>query len=445
MKRERIAVIGAGMAGTSAAFRLQQAGNDVVLFESEGRVGGRVGTVEQGGYRMDIGAAVFLGTYRESIQTIHDVGLSQQLNERPCIGGIPRGGKMHVLDFRHPARSFLTTDLFSLRAKLRATKLVGMLARNFAHLGYDDYEGLARIDGETSLAYSKRALGDELRDYFTEPLVRGTWAAEDRESSNALMLWSIKNMFAPSVFGLETGMGALPNAMAALVDTRTSHRVSNVTDNGKRVVVTFTDPVQNAERSEEFDAAVIATTAQPALDMYPQMDENHRQLYSTARYRGMVASMVGLNRAPTDTLTYVLVPTVEDPHYLAVISDHNKTSGHVPAGRSLYTLNSTHEHLMATMDWSESQMRDDAIACVKRYHGGDVEGTIDQFLLNRWKVVVPVVDAGRFREINRFQKALTTKGRVQFAGDLDRIPGVNGALVSGWDAAKRLMAGAVHR
>jgi protoporphyrinogen oxidase len=221
--------------------------------------------------------------------------------------------------------------------------------------------------------------------------------------------------------------------------------VKNVTDNGRRVEVTYIDPARNVERMEEFDAAVIATTAKPALEMYPQMDENHRQLYSTARYRGMVASMVGLNRAPTDTLTYVLVPTIEDPHYLAVISDHNKTSGHVPTGKSLYTLNSTHEHLMATMDWSESRMRDDAIACVKRYHGGDVEGTIDQFRLNRWPAVVPVLDAGRFREINRFQKALSSNGRVQFASDLDRIPGVNGALVSGWDAAKRLLAGAAHR
>jgi hypothetical protein len=31
---------------------------------------------------------------------------------------------------------------------------------------------------------------------------------------------------------------------------------------------------------------------------------------------------------------------------------------------------------------------------------------------------------------------------VQLASDLDRIPGVNGALVSGWDAAQRIAAGA---
>ena len=53
-----------------------------------------------------------------------------------------------------------------------------------------------------------------------------------------------------------------------------------------------------------------------------------------------------------------------------------------------------------------------------------------------------MVDTGRFGLMARFKERLDLSARVQFASDLDRIPGVNGALVSGWEAADRVAVGA---
>jgi hypothetical protein len=47
---------------------------------------------------------------------------------------------------------------------------------------------------------------------------------------------------------------------------------------------------------------------------------------------------------------------------------------------------------------------------------------------------------GRFREVAKYQKTINPHARVQFAGDLDPIGGVNAALVSGHKAAKRVAA-----
>jgi cation diffusion facilitator CzcD-associated flavoprotein CzcO len=48
--RGPVAVIGAGLAGLTAAYRLQQRGFDVTVFEARDRVGGRVWTVRKGDY-----------------------------------------------------------------------------------------------------------------------------------------------------------------------------------------------------------------------------------------------------------------------------------------------------------------------------------------------------------------------------------------------------------
>jgi len=42
--------------------------------------------------------------------------------------------------------------------------------------------------------------------------------------------------------------------------------------------------------------------------------------------------------------------------------------------------------------------------------------------------------------IAEYKKRLDPTARVQFAGDMDRIPGLNGGLVSGKEAAARVSA-----
>jgi monoamine oxidase len=87
--RGTVAVVGAGLAGLTAAYRLQQSGFGVSVFEARDRVGGRAWAVRKGDYIMDLGAAFYLGTYRESIDLIHEVGLGPLFTEVPVWGVMP--------------------------------------------------------------------------------------------------------------------------------------------------------------------------------------------------------------------------------------------------------------------------------------------------------------------------------------------------------------------
>ena len=73
---DKVIVIGAGLAGLSAALTLQDAGVDVEVYESSDRVGGRVATDLIDGFRLDRGFQLINANYPE----IQRLGISDQLD-----------------------------------------------------------------------------------------------------------------------------------------------------------------------------------------------------------------------------------------------------------------------------------------------------------------------------------------------------------------------------
>lgn len=73
--RARVIVIGAGVAGLTAARQLKQFGMDVVVIEARDRVGGRIVTFRKGNYVADLGAMVVTGLGGNPIAI-----LSKQIN-----------------------------------------------------------------------------------------------------------------------------------------------------------------------------------------------------------------------------------------------------------------------------------------------------------------------------------------------------------------------------
>lgn len=72
MKRKRVSVIGAGVAGLASAIRLQHAGYDVELFEKEAIPGGKMHKIERDGYKFDLGPSIVMmpDLYREIFELV---------------------------------------------------------------------------------------------------------------------------------------------------------------------------------------------------------------------------------------------------------------------------------------------------------------------------------------------------------------------------------------
>src|SRR3972149_4021642 len=69
----RIAVIGAGIAGLTAAYRLQQAGARVTVYEARDCVGGRMTSLAWEGFTINPGAQFFTGVDRYLLQMVGDL------------------------------------------------------------------------------------------------------------------------------------------------------------------------------------------------------------------------------------------------------------------------------------------------------------------------------------------------------------------------------------
>jgi protoporphyrinogen/coproporphyrinogen III oxidase len=131
---------------------------------------------------MDLGAAFYLGTYRESIDLIHELGLGPLLTEVPVWGVMPKQGDKHLLDYGKQLRTGVTTRGLSARSKLKALKLLRPMLHARGSLGYHSYDQVAELDTETVREYFRRELNDELLQWAGRP-----WSAAPGSPMTAIL------------------------------------------------------------------------------------------------------------------------------------------------------------------------------------------------------------------------------------------------------------------
>ena len=166
-----IAIVGGGITGLTAAFRLKCAGHEVCLFEAGPRTGGVIQTVRENGYLAESGPNTLLETSPKIGELVADLGLEKRRwysDPEAESRYILRGGEPIEMATSPPG--FFASPLFSWKAKLR------LMAEPFI--------GRAPAESEESLAeFVKRRLGQEFLDYAINPFVAGVYAGDPEHLS----------------------------------------------------------------------------------------------------------------------------------------------------------------------------------------------------------------------------------------------------------------------
>ena len=87
--KKSVAVIGAGITGLTAAFRLKQAGHTVTVFDAAERAGGVIRSVQRDGWLAECGPNTMLETSPLITKLVEDpvLGIAGQRREASPLGG----------------------------------------------------------------------------------------------------------------------------------------------------------------------------------------------------------------------------------------------------------------------------------------------------------------------------------------------------------------------
>tara|TARA_Y100001978_G_scaffold199859_1_gene214982 strand:+ start:6474 stop:7931 length:1458 start_codon:yes stop_codon:yes gene_type:complete len=143
----KIAIVGSGLAGLTAAVDLVDAGHEVEIYESRSFWGGKVGSWEdKNGNHIEMGLHVFFYNYANLFKLMQKVGAIDNLLPKDHTHlFINKGGNLKSLDFRfalgapfNGLKAFFTTEQLTIVDKIRNALALGTspIVR-----GLVDYEG----------------------------------------------------------------------------------------------------------------------------------------------------------------------------------------------------------------------------------------------------------------------------------------------------------------
>jgi oxygen-dependent protoporphyrinogen oxidase len=168
-------VVGAGVSGLVAAYRLLRAGADVTVLEAGDRVGGKIHTGAFGGLpAVDCGADAFLARLPYAVELCRELGFGDELIS-PAAGNayIWSHGALRAI----PTANFLGVPLDA--AALRASSIVDEAAADMVE------RDLARTvdsgmpdDDESVGSLVRRRLGDAILERLVDPLLGGIYAGD---------------------------------------------------------------------------------------------------------------------------------------------------------------------------------------------------------------------------------------------------------------------------
>jgi protoporphyrinogen oxidase len=159
MSRPSVAVVGGGILGMTAAYRLAQAGVDVALYERAPDLGGLVGSFDFDGRRVDRFYHVILPTDDRVRGLAEELGLGDRFRFRPTKVGFYDDGR--VFSMTSP-KEFMTFPLLRPRDRVRLATFVARCQVKKEHDSLDD---------EPLLEWLTRLCGPRVVDRLWKPLL----------------------------------------------------------------------------------------------------------------------------------------------------------------------------------------------------------------------------------------------------------------------------------
>lgn len=351
-----IAVLGAGITGLTAAYRLTKQGHRVRIFEKQNRIGGAVGTDIIDGWLCERGPNTMLANDPAIMALIDGLGLKNE-----CLRANPAARKRYILKRGKPMEtpsspvSLITTPLFSAGTKLR-------LCREL-------FQNRRRRTEEVDLAkFIQDHFGSEIVQYALNPFIAGVYAGdpaqlsaryafpalwESERSHGSIIRGMIAKMLKKSqgkknkeprvgIISFRDGLQTLTDRLATALPREAlslNAAVTQVTRDGSWHVTWQHD---GCDHTEGFDAVVSALPASglASLQIGPS-NERPLIILQDVLHPPVDSLVLGYRREQIAHALDgfgMLVPEVEQRSVLGVLFSSSLFSGRAPAGHVSLTV-----------------------------------------------------------------------------------------------------------
>jgi oxygen-dependent protoporphyrinogen oxidase len=464
-RRLRVAVVGAGIGGLSAAHAIVESGRyDVTVYEGSTAVGGKLQLGQIAGQPIDLGAESMLARRPEALDLARAVGLGDAVVSPATSGsGVWTRGAIRTLP----------PTLLGVPASPRAAAQSGVISRRAAaRAAFEPRLGRVELADDDDIAVGKlvaRRLGHEVRDRLVDPLLGGVYAGRADELSlraaapqlaaaiveqGTLLGAARAALGSPgsaaarardeSVFaGIDGGVGRLARETARAIQANGASlrfgamvREIVAAERGWQVV---SGPTATA-RSDNFDAVVVAAPASAAARMLRDSVPAAAAQLSTVEYASMAIVSLAFDAAALNADlvgTGFLVPAVDRRAIKAATFSSRKwewQAGEVVLMRC--SLGRRGEE--ATLQRDDAELVDAAVADVRKATG--LRASVLDSAVTRWGGGLPQYAVGHRGRVARIRAAVAEVRALAVCGAyLDGV-GIPAVIASGRAAATRVMA-----
>jgi protoporphyrinogen/coproporphyrinogen III oxidase len=429
---KRVIVVGAGIAGLTAAYTLKNTGCEVLVIEKEPTPGGRIRSDFIEGFTLDIGAQFFTNKYKNTLALIDELRMTQEVVPPSGNSAIYLKGRIieSRYSFIHLMFQFKGLNFFS---KLKMGKVRFDTFRNRSLLDFYAIEKSAPLDDESIYSYILREIGEDALEYYFQPMV----FSHPEKTSKALLL-TLASIAPVELCAIVSGNGNLTQRLADGLDVIYNTQVLEI-NCLNREHPTLKLNRGNKEETQEADAVISAIPAPQLLEIAKGFPEDVYSFLQKVKYEPYIATSFALKKAILPSVSELNIPRKELSIIKSIAIEQNKSARRVPKGKGLITATVIGEPAHRLMRQGRQKAIESIIHELKFIYP-EIRDNIIFSRIYYHPYGEPQFYPGYIRYLKDFKKSRDKTGPIFFAGDYLAGPFIETALTSGLEAARKVIS-----
>ena len=439
MENKKVIIVGAGMAGLSAGFWLQQRGYDVEILEVSDRPGGRTIILEHGEDKVDIGAQFYHSNFRHAFELMDAVNLTS--TQRVFSGNIKMGfadGSTQTYDPRVPYMKSLglSGNLGMYWFVLKHVILGGHATSYLITKDRPEYDNIGVLD-----AFKSR-FGKPLKEHFVPMISKSSVGVLPEFMSFYHFVSMVSHFMLAKYIYLTGGTASLAYELAKHMRVQYEAPARRVVmEKGRAVGV----EMEGDGSVKKAGHVIVATTHNVAATLMPEELEEQRSFFASIPYVHFPMPIFFLDR-PLDKSTWCYY---NDPRlnrtYAYGIDQLVKAPAMIKSGKSVLVPFGVYPMTLDMLDKPDDVVIKTALEDFEISVPG-ISNWVEDAVVYQHKFVDAIYPPGSFRAILDFVEEAKKLRGVSFASSLFGGECMEAAMASGREAVKRVCGwgGIVH-